>query len=164
MRGTPGLEPRPVAEGAGCPGMDGTRNLFIGAIVRKAVVEPLAEARQAIWTPIPNHGTITLWALTEEMKVGLEALVRSNRQEILQLAARHGVYRVRLFGSVARGEASADSDVDFLVDLEPGRSLFDLGGLLMDLQELLGCKVDVVTEKGLRPRIRDRVLSEAISL
>ena len=60
-----------------------------------------------------------------------------------------------------RGEARQDSDVDFLVDLEPGRSLFDLGGLLMDLQALLACKVDVVTERGLRPRIRDRVLKEA---
>ncbi len=65
---------------------------------------------------------------------------------------------------MARGEADASSDVDFLVEMEPGRSLFDLGGLLMDLQELLNCKVDIVTEKGLRERIRERVLKEAISL
>ena len=69
-----------------------------------------------------------------------------------------------MFGSAARGEADARSDVDFLVDLEPGRSLLDLGGLLVDLEKLLGCKVDVVTEKGLRERIRERVLNEAISL
>jgi predicted nucleotidyltransferase len=69
---------------------------------------------------------------------------------------------VRIFGSLARGEAREDSDIDILVDLEPGRSLFDLGGLLMDLQKLLAQKVDVVTEKGLRPRIRDRVLKENI--
>lgn len=69
-----------------------------------------------------------------------------------------------MFGSVARGEVFPDSDVDFLVDMEPGRSLFDLGGPLMDLQDLLGCRVDVVTEKGLRPRIRDRVLGEAVLL
>ncbi len=68
------------------------------------------------------------------------------------------------FGSGARGEADAESDIDILVDMEPGRSLFDLGGLLIDLQELLGCKVDIVTERGLRERIRDRVLREAVPL
>jgi predicted nucleotidyltransferase len=90
--------------------------------------------------------------------------VQSKREEILRLAVRRGVHNVRLFGSVARGEAGPDSDVDFLVDLEPGRSLLDLGGLLMDLQRLLERKVDVVTEAGLRPRIRPRVLKEARSL
>ncbi|MEQ8961200.1 MAG: nucleotidyltransferase family protein [Coleofasciculus sp. C2-GNP5-27] len=88
----------------------------------------------------------------------------TKRESILQTAAKYGAYNVRIFGSVARGEADANSDIDFLVEMEPGRSLFDLGGLLMDLQELLGCPVDVVTEKGLRKRIRERVLSEAISL
>ena len=87
--------------------------------------------------------------------------VQSKRGEILQLAARRGARNVRLFGSVARDEAGLDSYVDFLVDLEPGRSLLDLGGLLMDLQKLLGRKVDVVTETGLRPRLRPRVLREA---
>ena len=94
----------------------------------------------------------------------IDALVRGKRQEILKLAARHGARRIRVFGSVARGEASPGSDIDFLVDVEPGRSLFDLGGLLMDLQDLLGCPVEVVTEKGLRARIRDRVLREAVLL
>jgi len=87
--------------------------------------------------------------------------VQSKREDILRLAARRGARNVRLFGSVARNEAGPDSDVDFLVDLEPGRSLLDLGGLLMDLQELMGCKVDVVTETGLRPRLRPRVLRDA---
>ena len=91
-------------------------------------------------------------------------LVQSKREAILQMAARRGARNVRLFGSVARGEAEPDSDVDFLVDLEPGRSLLDLGGLLMDLQSLLGRRVDVVTEAGLRPRIRPRVLKEAQAL
>jgi uncharacterized protein len=91
-------------------------------------------------------------------------LLQANRERILQTAANYGAYNVRIFGSVARGEADASSDVDFLVEMEPGRSLFDLGGLLMDLQELLNCKVDIVTEKGLRERIRERVLKEAISL
>jgi len=71
---------------------------------------------------------------------------------------------VRIFGSVARGESDSESDIDFLVNMEPGRSLLDLCGLLIDLEELLGRKVDVVTEKGLRDRIRERVLKEAIAL
>jgi predicted nucleotidyltransferase len=91
-------------------------------------------------------------------------LVQSKREAILEMAARRGARNVRLFGSVARGEAGPDSDVDFLVDLEPGRSLLDLGGLLMDLQSFLGRRVDIVTEAGLRPRIRPRVLSEARAL
>ena len=82
----------------------------------------------------------------------------------MQIARRHGATNVRVFGSVSRGDARADSDVDFLVDLDEGRSLFDLGGLLIDLQTLLGCRVDVVTEKGLRPRVRERVLREAMPL
>jgi hypothetical protein len=88
-------------------------------------------------------------------------LVQSQREAILQITTRRGARNVRIFGSVARGEAGPNSDIDFLVDLEPGRSLLDLGGLLMDLQRLLGHKVDVITEVGLRPRIRPRVLREA---
>jgi predicted nucleotidyltransferase len=87
--------------------------------------------------------------------------VFEKKKEILKIAAEHGARNVRIFGSVARGEARADSDVDFLVDMEPGRTLFDMGGLLMDLRDLLGLEVDVVTEHGLKPRIRDRVLKEA---
>ncbi len=91
-------------------------------------------------------------------------LLQVKREEIFQIAAKYGAYNIRIFGSVARREADENSDVDFLVEMEPGRSLFDLGGLLMDLQELLGCNVDVVTEKGLRDRIRERVLKEAVLL
>ncbi len=86
------------------------------------------------------------------------------RNQILQIAASHGAYNVRIFGSVARQEADSMSDIDLLVDLEPGRSLLDLGGLLMDLQALLGQPVDVVTLKGLKQRIRQQVLREAIPL
>lgn len=86
------------------------------------------------------------------------------RDDILGIAASHGARNVRVFGSVARGDARPDSDLDILVDMEPGRSLFDLGGLLYDLQSLLGVEVDVVTEKGLRPRIRAQVLQEAVPL
>jgi predicted nucleotidyltransferase len=91
-------------------------------------------------------------------------LLVQRREDILRLAARRGVSNIRVFGSVARGEATPGSDVDLLVDVEPGRSLLDLGGLLMDLQALLDCQVDIVTEKGLRARIRERVLREAVPL
>ncbi len=78
-----------------------------------------------------------------------------------KVAARLLKMGTRIFGSVARGEAKPTSDVDFLVDMEPNRSLLDMGGLLMDLQKLLDRKVDVVTERALHWRIRDRVLAEA---
>jgi len=90
--------------------------------------------------------------------------LKGRRQEILRLAEAYGARNVRVFGSIVRGEADESSDVDFLVELEPGRSLLDLGGLLMDLQKLLHCDVDVVTVKGLRERIRPRVLREAVSI
>lgn len=96
--------------------------------------------------------------------MNVSELVRKNRKKILELAANNGAYNVRLFGSVARGDATEHSDVDFLVDMEPDRSLFDVGGLLMDLQDLLGLRVDIVTTKGLRPSIRDEVLQEAVPL
>ncbi len=88
-------------------------------------------------------------------------LLGAKKREILRIAEKHGARNVRVFGSVARGEARADSDVDFLVDMGSGRSLLDMGGLLMDLRDLLGVEVDVVTERGLKPRIRERVLKEA---
>ena len=94
----------------------------------------------------------------------LDELLQEKREDILRIAIKRGASNVRIFGSIARGEADAESDIDLLVDLEPGRSLFDLGGLLMDLQDLLGHKVDVVTEKGLRERIREHVLKEAVPL
>jgi len=90
--------------------------------------------------------------------------LRDRRDEIVEIARARGASRVRVFGSVARGEAAEGSDIDFLVDLEPGRSLLDLGGLLMDLQDLLERNVDVVTERGLRPRVAQRVLADAVEL
>ena len=95
------------------------------------------------------------------MKAQIEKILQSRRQDILALAARRGARNVRVFGSVVRGEARPDSDVDFLVDLDPDRSLLDLGGLLVDLERLLDLEVDLVTEAGLRPRLRQQVLSEA---
>jgi predicted nucleotidyltransferase len=91
-------------------------------------------------------------------------LLKSKRQQILDIAGKHGASNVRVFGSVARGEADTASDVDFVVELDAERSLLDLGGLVSDLEELLGCRVDVVTEGGLRPRVRERVLGEAVLL
>jgi predicted nucleotidyltransferase len=92
----------------------------------------------------------------------LEELLKGRREEILGIAASYGAGSVRVFGSLARGEADEASDIDFLVEMEPGRSLLDLGGVQFDLEALLGRHVDVVTVRGLKPRIRERVLAEAI--
>ncbi|MBN1508952.1 MAG: nucleotidyltransferase family protein [Sedimentisphaerales bacterium] len=96
--------------------------------------------------------------------MGIREIIGDKRDAVLALAVKHGASNVRIFGSVAEGDADEASDVDFLVDMEPGRSLLDLGGLLMDLQDLLGRKVDVVTEAGLRDRIRHSVRQRAVPL
>ena len=90
-----------------------------------------------------------------------KTLLKTRRKEILEIAARNGAVNVRVFGSVARGEDRPDSDIDFLVNLESGRSLLDLARLLRELNTLLGYPVDVITEAGLRPRIKPQVLREA---
>ncbi len=87
--------------------------------------------------------------------------MQARREQILAIAHKNGAHDVRIFGSVARGDARPDSDIDFLVNLEAGHSLLDLARLLRELQTLLGHNVDVVTEAGLRPRIRPQVLKEA---
>jgi uncharacterized protein len=89
-------------------------------------------------------------------------LLKRKHAEILRIAAKYGARNVRVFGSVARAEADEQSDIDFLVEMEPGRSLFDLGGMQSELETTLGRPVDVVTEKGLKSRIRARVLQEAV--
>lgn len=96
--------------------------------------------------------------------INSQSPVQLKRAQILQIAARNGVKRLRVFGSVARGTENEQSDIDFLVELAPDRSLLDLGNFLYEVRSLLGKKVDVVTEKGLQRRIRDRVLSEAVDL
>lgn len=90
--------------------------------------------------------------------------LKARREAIATIAGRYGARDLRVFGSIVRGEADAQSDVDFLVELEPGRSLLDLGGLLMDLQDYLQCRVDVMTPAMLKPRIRERVLRDATPL
>ena len=96
--------------------------------------------------------------------MGMRNVLQARREDILHLAERHGAYNVRIFGSIARGEDDEQSDIDLLVDMRPGRSLLDMIGFWQDLEELLGCQVDVATEKGLRERMRARVLKEAVTL
>jgi len=96
--------------------------------------------------------------------MGFEQVLKQKREDILKIATHYGASKVRVFGSVVRGEDRPESDVDFLVELEEGRSLMDLGELLMDLQKLLGRNVDIVTEKGLHWYIKQQVLQEAKSL
>ena len=94
----------------------------------------------------------------------LKKLLQEKREDILKLAKKHGAYNIRIFGSVARGEADEKSDLDILINMESGRSLLDRVGLILDLESLLGCRVDVVTERGLGERVRDRILKEAMPL
>ena len=96
--------------------------------------------------------------------MGIEEILGERRGDILQIAARHGARNVRVFGSVARGEAGADSDLDLLVDAGPERSAFFPAGLVADLEECLGRRVDVLTEGALHWYIRDQVLREAVPL
>ncbi len=94
----------------------------------------------------------------------MRELLESKRDEILRIARKHGARNVRVFGSVARGEAVESSDVDFLVEFGPGTSLLQHGAMIAELEELLGRKVDVAPEKMLKERVKDRILREAIPL
>lgn len=102
---------------------------------------------RGIW-PDMNHGS----------------LLKEKKGAIQEICRRHGATNIRIFGSIARHEAGEESDIDFLVDLEPGRTLFDLGGLAYDLEHLLGRRVDVATPGLLRAGIRSRVMQEAVPL
>lgn len=90
--------------------------------------------------------------------------LRQRREEIVQLARQYGAHDVRVFGSVARGDARPDSDLDILVRFERGRSLFDQAGFELDLETLLGCAVDIVSEGGISPHLKDRIHAEAVPL
>ncbi|MFZ0931620.1 MAG: nucleotidyltransferase family protein [Syntrophobacteraceae bacterium] len=96
--------------------------------------------------------------------MSVKDLLKSKREDIIRIAAKYGASNIRIFGSVARGEAGPESDVDLLIELEPGRSLLDHVALLQDLEDILALKVDVVNEKALHHCIRDRVLREATPL
>jgi len=93
--------------------------------------------------------------------MGIEEIIREKRNEILRIASRHGATNIRVFGSVARGDAGPESDVDFLVKLEPGVTLLKTAALVRELETLLGRQVDVVSERGLRQRVRENLLQEA---
>jgi predicted nucleotidyltransferase len=101
------------------------------------------------------------FSASEVSSMGISEIIGDKRDAILALAAKYGASNVRVSGAIAEGEATEASDVDFLVDIEPGRGLFDLGGLLMDLQELLGREVDVATEPALHWYVRERVMYQA---
>ena len=96
--------------------------------------------------------------------MGIKELLEWRRNEILDLAATYGAKNIRVFGSVARGEGGPGSDVDLLVDMEKGRTLLDLVGFWQDLEELLGCRVDVITDGGISPYLRERIYAEALPL
>ena len=96
--------------------------------------------------------------------MNIEQLLRENRTEIQRIAAKHGAYNVRVFGSVARGDPGPSSDVDLLVEAGSVTSSWFPAGLILDLEDLLGCRVEVVTERGLNREIRDYILREAIPL
>jgi len=90
--------------------------------------------------------------------------VRAHRDEIVQLGRRFGVHNIRVFGSVARGEATADSDLDLLIDVDRGHGYLDMAGFALGVEEMLGVFTQVATPRGLKLRVRDRVLSEAVAL
>lgn len=96
--------------------------------------------------------------------IRIQELLKAKRNEILDLTTKHGATKVRLIGSVARREETQESDIDFLVEMEAGRSLLDHAALILDLEALLGRKVDIASDRGLRPRVRERVLKEAVPL
>ncbi len=96
--------------------------------------------------------------------LGIKDLLSDKRNQILEIASKHGAYNVRIFGSVARGEATVDSDIDFLVELKPERTLLDQISLMQSLAKLLKCKVDVTEPSSLHECIKEQVLKEAIVL
>ena len=96
--------------------------------------------------------------------MNIEQFLHEKRDDIRAIAAKHGAYNIRIFGSVVRGEAGPDSDIDFLVDAGPATSSWFPAGLILDLEKILGRSVEIVTEKALNHYVRDRVLREAITL
>ncbi len=101
---------------------------------------------------------------SSRQSLGIDDVLSENREAILKLAEKYGASNVRVFGSVARGEAEADSDIDLLVDFRPDYSLLDRIGLIQELQDLLGRKVDVIPAKMLREHMRSEVMKDAVPL
>ncbi|MEN8264397.1 MAG: nucleotidyltransferase family protein [Nitrospirota bacterium] len=96
--------------------------------------------------------------------MSISSIIKNRREEVINIARKYGAKNVRVFGSMARGEESADSDLDIIVEMEHGSSLLDIIAIKQDIEELLGRKVDVVTEASISPYIRDAVLKEAVNL
>ena len=96
--------------------------------------------------------------------MSLQQIIQEKRQDILHIAASHGAFDIRIFGSAARGDDGECSDVDFLIKLEKDRSLLDHAAMVVDLEDLLNRKVDVITESGIKERLKKRILSEAVPL
>ncbi|MBI9047503.1 MAG: nucleotidyltransferase family protein [Anaerolineaceae bacterium] len=93
-----------------------------------------------------------------------QKIITQNRDQILEIAKKYGAFNVRIIGSVARGEAHENSDIDFLVSFKPGRTLLDHAGLIIDLEKLLKIKVDIANDGGLKERYRDEILQNAVEL
>ena len=120
--------------------------------------------RRALEAGARHFQRLALHGADSQEKLKGQLIEPRHREDIRRLAARWGARSVRVFGSVARGEARPDSDIDLLVDFEAGRSLLDQAGLLVDLEDALGWKVDLVSIAGLKPRLRDRILREALTV
>lgn len=118
-----------------------------------------AATRRTLWRPAAPAGNVKLVMAIVDLDV-----IRERRSEILERATEHGARNVRVFGSAARGEAGPGSDVDFLVEMEPGRSLLDFVGLWQALEDLLDFRVDLVSEGGISPHLREQILSNAVAL
>jgi len=133
-----------------------------------AVSEKLCATRLRVGPEVTLVDAASSVALTGQLfsleSVEMSKLLERHRLDILRIAATHGARHIRVFGSFARGEEGPDSDLDVLVDLEPGRDLLDIVAVKQDLEALLGCKVDVVTERAVSPYIRESVLKEAATL
>jgi hypothetical protein len=138
-------------------GLVGQQSAHITPVGR--VGEPAPTPYHAAQQKAANHASGDIRSSPAAME-----WLKAKREDILSIASRYGARNVRVFGSASRGQATSTSDVDILVDLEPGRSLLDLGGLLDDLQRVLGCSVDVVTPNTLRDNMRQTVLQEAVPL
>jgi predicted nucleotidyltransferase len=113
-----------------------------------------------------NFGNVALCyrIINEGNRMTIETLLKEKREDILRVAKAHGAYNVRVFGSAIHGDSGPESDIDFLVEFDDGRSLLDQVGLIQDLEEYLGKKVDVVTPNALHWYIKDRILADAVKL
>jgi predicted nucleotidyltransferase len=147
-----------------CPDMAGDEEI-IAAMTRGPLPQAVLLVPSEVWWQYGENLATSEVGSQEQGKVMTASdIIREKREEILAIARKHCAFNVRVFGSVARGEADEKSDIDLLVDLDADRSLFDLGALVVELNESIGRHVDVITERGIRQRIRDRIIREAVAL